>query len=381
MKKFVFGRSCIIMGENCMQCLKEINVGRAFIVTGHKSMIESGIVQKAEKILSSKGYPVYIHSGITKSSGINIIMDILDAMKKFKPDTVIALGGGSVIDAAKILTIIYENQNINFKNILSFKLPTERKYLKLIAIPSTSGTGSEVTRSCLMCLKDNDAKIKLKTPAFIPDVVILDPTIPLNMPFSIAAQTGMIAISHVIECYLDDNLNDISECLSRQAIKGLFKYLPLSCQSGDIKFREKVQNYVCISGLAFNNVSSEIIDAISASISVKFNLNYGLVNAIVLPYFLEYSTRNITIVSRLKELSKYIGVEDFINSIKKLNSKLSIPKSLKEVGIDEKKFENNLFMLVQNLVRYFTKINHIKIPEEDIVKILKYVYYGHDIDF
>lgn len=381
MNKFILGENYIIMGENSIQYLKEINVGRAFIITGYKSMIESGMIERIEKILSSKGYPVYMHSGITKNSGINVIIDVLEAMRKFNPDTVIALGGGSVIDATKILTIIYENPNINFENIIFSKLPIKRKYIKLIVIPSTSGTGSEVTRGCLMCSKDNDGKIKLNTPAFIPDIVILDPVIPLNMSFAITAQTGMIAISHVVECYLDDNLNDISKCLCREAIEGLFKYLPLSCQSYDIKFREKVQNYECISGLAFNNVSNEIIDAISASISSKFNLDFGLVNAIVLPYFLEYSTRNIKIVSKLKELSKYIGGEDFIGSIKKLNGKLGIPKSLKEIGINEKKFENNLFMLVQNSARYFTKINPAKIPEEDIVKILKYVYYGHDIDF
>ncbi|WP_162920270.1 iron-containing alcohol dehydrogenase [Clostridium fermenticellae] len=381
MDKFAFGQNYIVMGENALQYLNNIDTGKTFILIGAESLIKNCILKKVKNILKIKKFPVCTFSGITREFEINTMNEILDIMKRFKPDTIVALGGGSVMDAAKILILAYEGPDIDFDKLSSICVPSNRKYLKFITIPSILGTGSGVNGNVLMSLKYNEARVKFKNSFFAPDIVILDPLTSINVPPNIVAQSGILAMVHALQCYMDDNLNDISRCLALSSIKGIFRYLPLSFKSNDMKFREKLQNYECISGLAFNDVHNELIDAVTSSISSKFKLSYSEVNAIIFPYFLEYSSRNIKIVSKLKVLSKYLKIEDFINFIRKFSTEFNIKRSLKEIGVDESVFKNNLFMLVQDSAKYFTRVKSSKIAEEDIVRILKYVYYGHDIDF
>ena len=227
MKQLIFGGESLIIGKGSIEYLKNIKKSRVFIVTGGNSMFKNGAIDKILNIFRENNSEVEIFSGIPKNPGTEVILNGVSKMKEFKPDTVLAIGGGSPMDAAKVMALFYENENINFSNVLELKLPSKRNKLKLIAIPSTSGTGSEVTKATVVTFKDIDLKIGIKTDLFIPDIAILDSDLTMSMPPNVVAETGMDAITHAVECYINKSLDDFTEALAVRAVEGLFEFLPI----------------------------------------------------------------------------------------------------------------------------------------------------------
>lgn len=381
MKKLVFGGKSLITGEGSLEYLNNIDAKKVLIITGGKSMFENGIIDKIDKMFKKNNCETYIISGIKKNPDTEQVMSGVEKMREFKPDTVIAVGGGSPMDAAKAMILMYENEYINFSNVLSVELPSERKMVQLIAIPSTSGTGSEVTKAAVITFKKDNIKIGIKTSAFIPDVAILDPSITMSMPDNVVAETGMDAITHAVECYTNNNLDDFTECIAKGAVEGLFKYLPISYKDKTLEAREKVHNYQCIAGLAFDNVGLGMAHGISHALGGMFDLGHGIANAIVLPYVLKYNCRDEVVVQKLKILAKAIESNDFIEAVKKIDNTLNIPHCLKDAGISENEFKNNLGILIENSLKGSTRANPVKISEEQMEKMLNCIYYGQEIDF
>lgn len=379
MKKLTFGGKNIITGEGALEYLNSINNKKVVIVTGGKSMFESGTIEVIDKILKKNNCEICIISGIKKNPDTEEVILGVKKMKEFNPDTVIAVGGGSSMDAAKVMTLLYENEHINFDNILSIELPEERNKVKFIAIPSTSGTGSEVTKAAVITFKKDNIKIGIKTNAFTPDIAILDPSITMTMPDNVVAETGMDAITHAVECYINDNLDDFTECIAKGAVEGLFKYLPLSYKYKTLEAREKVHHYQCIAGLAFDNVGLGMAHGISHALGGKFDLGHGIANAIVLPYVLKYNSRNETVERKLKILARVVDSSDFIEAVKSVSNTLNIPKCLKDVGISEDDFKNNLKILVENSLKGSTRVNPVKITEEQMKELITCIYYGYEI--
>lgn len=381
MKKLALGGKCIITGAGALEYLNNVEAKRVLIVTGGKSMFKNGIVDKIDNIFKKNNCETYIISGIKKNPDTEQVISGVEKMKDFKPDTVIALGGGSPMDAAKVMVLMYENENINFDNILSMKLPSERKSVQFIAIPSTSGTGSEVTKAAVITFKKDNIKIGIKTNAFIPDVAILDSSITMSMPDNVVAETGMDAITHAVECYTNNNLDDFTECIAKGAVEGLFKYLPISYKDKTLEAREKVHHYQCIAGLAFDNVGLGMAHGISHALGGMFDLGHGIANAIVLPYVLEYNSRDEAVMKKLERLAKVIEGNDFIEEVKKIDNILNIPNCLKDAGISEDEFKNNLEILIENSLKGSTRVNPVKISKEEMGKMLNCVYYGNEIEF
>lgn len=375
MKNLILGGQAIITGEGSLKSLEKITATKVFIVTGGGSMIANGTIAQIESMLQKKNCESCLYAGISKNPDTLAIMDGLHKMRQFNPDTVIAVGGGSPLDAAKVMVLLYDYPEITFDNILSLELP-EKRHTQLIAIPSTSGTGSEVTKSAVVTFKEKNLKIGLKSPALIPDLAILDPQITMTMPPNIVAETGMDAMTHAVECYLNTNLDDFTEVLAKGAVAGLFEYLPISYQLKTLESREKVHNYQCIAGVAFTNVGLGMVHGIAHAMGGKFNLGHGLLNAIALPYILQYNSQDQKVNQRLKKLAAAISSQDFIQSIFDLNEKLQIPKSFGDIGISQEEWNDSFAELVENSLQGSTRVNPIPMNTEKMAALLTCIFKG-----
>jgi alcohol dehydrogenase class IV len=376
MKNLSFGGEALVIGRNSIEYLKGINNKKVFIVTGGKSMINNGTINKIDDILINNNCETYIHTGVKANPDTEEVEAGLGLINNFKPDILIAVGGGSPIDVGKILALLYEYPEINFNNILKIKLPEKRKVIDLIAIPSTSGTGSEVTKAAVITFRKQNIKIGIKCGALVPDVAILDPEITMTMPDKITAETGMDALTHAVESYINKNKDDFTECIAKGAVQGIFKYLPVSYDEKTIESREKMHNYQCMAGLAFANSGLGMAHGIAHAIGGKFDLGHGLANAIVLPYVLKFNSRDPEVSIRLEQLSFEIGNSNFIQSVVDLNEKLNIPKSFKEAGILESDFYDNFDVLVENSLLGSTLVNPVKISRQEMAELLKEIFIG-----
>jgi alcohol dehydrogenase class IV len=380
MKEIRLHGELVVTGVGSLTYIKGIKCGRVFVVTGEGSTFRSGTIDSIKGILESNNCKYQVYSGIKKNPTTNEITEGVSVMRDFSPDTIIAVGGGSAIDAAKAMALFYEYPELTFDKVINEPLPESRKKLRFIAIPTTSGTGTEVTKVAVVTYKDSDIKIGLKSKAFIPDVAILDAELTLSMPKNVVAETGMDAMTHAVECYINNDLDDYAECMASGAVEGLFKYLPLSYEKGDIEYREKVHNYQSIAGSAFANVGLGMAHGISHAIGGRFNYGHGLLNAVVLPYVLQFNSRDKVVQEKLQYLASRIGSSSFIDSIKELSRRLSIPASFKEMGITIEDFTDNFDMLAVNSLKGSTRVNPVKISLEEMKSVLKYIYEGRDIE-
>lgn len=379
MKELRLHGELIVTGVGSLRYLEDIQCSRAFIVTGEGSTFRNGTIDTIKGLLEGKGCVYEVYSGIKKNPTTDEVLEGVAAMRNFVPDTIIAVGGGSVIDAAKAMTLFYEYPGLSFETAMNETLPDSKKKLKLIAVPTTSGTGTEVTKAAVITYKDSDIKIGLKSNAFIPDVAILDASLTLSMPNNVVAETGMDAMTHAVESYINTNLDDYTECLASGAVEGLFKYLTLSYEKGTIEYREKVHNYQCIAGSAFANVGLGMAHGISHAIGGRFNYGHGLLNAVALPYVLQYNSKDKIVQERLQYLASRVGASSFIGAIKELNKRLSIPNSFKEIGITEEDFLQSFDILVTNSLKGSTKVNPVPISIEEMKIVLQHIFEGKDI--
>ncbi|WP_425059515.1 Lactaldehyde reductase [Sporomusa carbonis] len=379
MKKLMLGGQTIITGRGSIAELAGVKARRAFIVTGGSAMQTSGVIAKIESLLKNAGCMTVVYGGIGKNPDTQAVLDGLKKMRQFAPDLLIAVGGGSPIDAAKVMGLFYDYPELDFAKAQAGELPLARKNLKFIAIPSTSGTGAEVTRAAVITFRELELKIGLKTPAFIPDMAILDADITMTMPPHVVAETGMDALTHAVECYINRNLDDFTEVLAKGAVAGLFTWLPVSYQDKTIESREKVHHYQSIAGLAFDNTGLGMAHGISHALGGKFNLGHGLLNAIALPYALEFNAQDQAVAARLDELARSIGKsgwQGFITAVKELNQVLNIPAGLGSAGVNRAAFENGFAALVDNCLKGSTRVNPVVVSVEQMTVILNRMYEG-----
>jgi alcohol dehydrogenase class IV len=297
-------------------------------------------------------------------------------MEKFKPDLVLAIGGGSAIDAAKVMTLFYDYKDLTFDNILTTDISNYTRKTKFIAIPTTSGTGTEVTKAAVITFKEKNIKIGLKSIAFIPDIAILDSELTMSMPPNIVSETGLDALTHALEAYTNHNLDDFTEVIAKGAIEGLLKYLPKSYNDKSIEAREKVHYYQSMAGMAFHNVGLGMAHGISHAFGGKYNYGHGLLNAICLPYVLNYNQKNDVVKEKLQYLSDVLKTDNVVDEVRKLNKELNIPKSFIELGLSENQFYNDLDDLVLNSLKGSTVSNPVSMNEIEMKKVLIEIFNG-----
>lgn len=347
-------------------------ITKAFIVTD-PAMTQLGYVNKVLYQLRNREEYVHceIFDQVEPDPSLETIMKGVDSMNKFQPDVIIALGGGSAIDAAKGMWLFYENPEADFKNMSlkfldirkrAYKFPTLGKKAKLVAIPTTSGTGSEVTSFAIISDKKENKKYPLADYELTPDVAIIDPEFVMSLPKNSTAWTGLDVLTHALESYVSILASDYTDALAVHAIEMVFTYLKDSYDKGakDPVAREKMHNASTIAGMAFTNAFLGINHSLAHKLGGEFHIPHGCANAILLPHVIRYNgVENPTkftswpkyesyiVGDKIFSLMKKLGfspknnadaVEMLAKKIEALNEYLNIPSTLKEYGIDEKIF-------------------------------------------
>lgn len=380
MANLLFPSKGIIVGNGSLEHLKTLNYKRIFIVTGGSSMMRYGVIDKAKEYLNGTGREIIVYSGIGKNPTTQDVLKGLEVMREAKPDLVLAIGGGSVMDCAKCMTLFYEYPEINFENILTAQIPNERK-TALIAVPSTSGTGSEVTHVTVVTNTETEFKFAIRASIIRPDMAIIDGSIAMTMPPNIAAETGMDALTHAIECYTNHALDDFDEIIAKGAIEGILKWLPISYEKCTLDSREKMHLYQCVAGIAFANVGLGMCHGISHAFGGKYNYAHGITNGLIIPYVLDYNKRNPVVKAKLERLSRSYGCENIIEEIKQLKARLNIPHCFKDMGLSENDFKKDFNLLLDHSMLGATAANPVAMTREDMTKMLEAVYYGKEINF
>ena len=385
------------------------DIERAFIVTD-PGMVQFGYVDRILYHLRKRRNHVHceIFSDVESDPSFETVKKGLELMNNFKPDVIIALGGGSPIDAAKGMWLFYENPDadpeglkLKFMDIRkrTYKFPKMGSKAKMVAIPTTSGTGSEVTSFAVITDKEKNKKYPLADYELTPDVAIIDPDLVMSLPKSVTADTGMDVLTHALEAYVSVMASDYTDGLAEKAVELVFEYLREAYEHGDNKIaREKMHNASTIAGMAFTNAFLGINHSLAHKIGAEFHLPHGRINAILLPYVIRYnSTKPTKFVSfpkyeyfiadekyakmakrvGLKADTKEEGINSLIEAIKKLNEELNIPKSFKEAGIDENEFMAKVDLLADRAFEDQCTTANPRVPLVSEMKtILIDSYYG-----
>ncbi|AEB76880.1 iron-containing alcohol dehydrogenase [Clostridium botulinum] len=388
MARFTLPRD-IYFGAGCLDVLKTIKGKKAVIVIGGGSIKRSGFLDKIERYLKEANIETRLIEGVEPDPSVETVMNGASVMREFEPDLIIGVGGGSPIDAAKAMWIFYEYPDFTFeKAVIPFGIPELRQKAKFIAIPSTSGTASEVT--AFSVITDYKAKIKYPLADFnlTPDIAIVDSDIAQTMPPKLTAHTGMDALTHAIEAYVAGARSAFSDPLAIQAIVMVRDNLVNSFK-GDREARDQMHIAQCLAGMSFSNALLGITHSMAHKIGAVFHIPHGCANAIFLPYVIEYNRkacedRYATIARRLELKGNTDSelVDSLINLINELNVKLNIPSTIKEWGVSEEDFKKNVEFMAHNAVLdACTGANPREIDDETMTKLYNCTFYGEKVDF
>lgn len=388
MARFTLPRD-IYHGKDSLEVLKSLEGKKAFIVIGGGSMKRFGFLDKVLSYLKEANMETKVFEGVEPDPSVETVMKGAKEMEEFNPDWIVSIGGGSPIDAAKAMWIFYEYPDFTFeKAIIPFGLPKLRRKAKFVAIPSTSGTATEVT--AFSVITDYKAKIKYPLADFeiTPDIAIVDPSLAETMPEKLVAHTGMDALTHAIEAYTASLRSNFTDPLALKAIEMVKMHL-VNSYKGDMEARGEMHEAQCLAGMAFSNALLGIVHSMAHKVGAVFHIPHGCANAIFLPYVIKYNRKacedryaNIARHIVLKGESERELTDALIDLINKFNKELNIPSSMKEYGIDENDFKANLKFIAHNAVLDpCTGSNPREVDDETMEKLYTCAYYGSDVDF
>lgn len=385
------------------------NISRAFIVTD-PGMVKLGYVDKVLYYLRKR--PDYVHceifSEVEPDPSIETVMKGADMMHAFQPDVIIALGGGSAMDAAKAMWLFYEHPNTDFNGLKQkfldirkrvFKYPKLGQKAQFVAIPTTSGTGSEVTSFAVITDKKNNVKYPLADYELTPDVAIVDPQFVMTMPKHITADTGMDVLTHAIEAYVSNMANDYTDGLALKAIQLVFEYLPRAYKNGnDEVAREKMHNASTIAGMAFANAFLGINHSLAHKLGAEFHIPHGRANTILMPHVIRYNAQkpkkftafpkyeHFVADQRYAQIARLLGlpaktteegVESLVQAIIKLAKELDMPLSIAATGVSKEEFESKVEQLAELAFEDQCTTANPKLPlVSDLADIYRQAYKG-----
>ncbi len=378
-------------GKGALEELKNLKGKKAVLVLGGGSMKRFGFVDKVVSYLSEAGIETKLFENVEPDPSVDTVMKGAAFMREFEPDWIIAMGGGSPIDAAKAMWVFYEYPDTSFEEIIQpFSFPELRQKAKFLAIPSTSGTATEVTAFSVITDYNTGVKYPLADFNITPDVAIVDPTLAETMPPKLVAHTGMDALTHAIEAYVSTLNSPFTDPLALKAIHMVFDYLPDSF-NGNMDAREQMHYAQCLAGQAFSNALLGIVHSMAHKTGAAFStghIPHGCANAIYLPYVIKYNAKNAA--ARYADIARSVGIDGtddecvakLCAKIDEYNVKLNIPKTLKEFGILEDEFKEKLPRIAELAVGdACTGSNPRPITPAEMEKLLTCTYYGTEVDF
>ncbi len=405
MARFTLPRD-LYHGKGALEALKNLKGERAMVCTGGGSMKKFGFLDRVCDYLKEAGMQVEVFDGIEPDPSVTTVMRGAEAMAKFRPDWIIAIGGGSPIDAAKAMWIKYEHPEITFEQMcVVFGIPALRNKARFVAIPSTSGTATEVTAFSVITDYEKGIKYPLADFEITPDIAIVDPDLAETMPKKLTAHTGMDAMTHAVEAYVSTANCEFTDPLALGAIKMIHENL-VDSYNGNMTKRASMHNAQCLAGMAFSNALLGIVHSMAHKTGAIFedqgaHIIHGAANAMYLPKVIAFNAKNDTAKARYAVIADSIGlggadndekVANLIAYLRNMNDALNIPQCIKNYGADSYPCENGfvseeIFLerlpeIAKNAVGdACTGSNPRSISVSEMEKLLKCCYYDTEVDF
>ncbi len=391
MARFTLPRD-LYHGKDALEALKTLEGKRAIVVVGGGSMKRFGFLEKIEGYLKEAGMEVQLFEGVEPDPSVETVMKGAEAMRQFQPDWIVAVGGGSPIDAAKAMWAFYEYPDTTFEALcIPFNFPKLRTKAHFCAIPSTSGTATEVTAFSVITDYQKGVKYPLADFNITPDVAIVDPALAETMPKKLTAHTGMDAMTHAIEAYVSTLHCDYTDPLALHAIKMISADL-VDSYNGDMAARDRMHNAQCLAGMAFSNALLGIVHSMAHKTGAAYtggHIVHGCANAMYLPKVIAYNAKNPEAEKRYGEIAAFLGLEPtskaLIAHLLKMNKALDIPACIKDYEggiIDEKEFLEKLPQVAELAVGdACTGSNPRPITPAEMEKLLKCCFYDEEVDF
>ena len=405
MNRFTLPRD-LYHGENALEALKTFTGKRAVICVGGGSMKRFGFLDKAIAYLQEAGMEVKVIDGIEPDPSVETVMKGAAVMQEFQPDWIVAIGGGSPIDAAKAMWIKYEYPETTFEDMCKvFGLPKLRTKAHFCAVSSTSGTATEVTAFSIITDYDKGIKYPIADFEITPDVAIVDPALAQTMPKKLVAHTGMDAMTHAIEAYVSTAHCDYTDPLAMHAIKMIQRDL-VNSYNGDVQARNEMHNAQCLAGMAFSNALLGIVHSMAHKTGAVFadfgaHIIHGAANAMYLPKVIAFNAKNPEAKQRYGAIADTMnlgGSNDdekvalLIAALRKMNDDLNIPHCIQHYGADSDPCEQgfvpeNVFLerlpeIAKNAIGDACTGSNPRIPTQDeMEKLLKCCYYDNEVDF
>jgi len=380
----------IVFGEDALEQLKTVEAKRVLVITD-PVVTKLGMLELVLKELKHVTPDVDVFDQVEPEPSFENVDKVAEAVRRFRPDLIVALGGGSCIDAAKAAWILYERPDLKLEAVSPLTKLDLRKKARFLAIPTTAGTGSDAT--WVVVLTDRAQNIKVDYIAsreLTPDFSILDPRFILKLPREATAYTGLDAITQGIEAYVNQWQNDFSDGLALKSIQLLFEYLPKAFDNpDDLLARQKTQNAATMSGLAFGNAQVGLAHAMGHSLGAIFHMPHGLSVALSNLYVIPFSSRGAA--ERYRDIAHTIGIEEasperatarLVEALKDLMTRLNMPTSLRDAGISKTAFEQNIDDLVEKTNRSTCTFVNPRVPDVDeIRKLFVCTYEARQVDF
>lgn len=396
MARFTLPRD-LYHGKGSLEELKNLTGKRAIVVLGGGSMKRFGFLDRAVGYLKEAGMEVELFENVEPDPSVETVMRGAEVMRKFEPDWIVSMGGGSPIDAAKAMWAFYEYPETSFEDLITpFNFPTLRTKAKFCAIPSTSGTATEVTAFSVITDYKKGIKYPLADFNITPDVAIVDPDLAETMPQKLTAHTGMDAMTHAIEAYVSTLHCNYTDPLAIHAIKMIHKDLKNS-YDGDMEARDRMHDAQCLAGMAFSNALLGIVHSMAHKTGAAYSgghIVHGCANAMYLPRVIQFNAKNPEAAERYAEIAKAIDLKGdtteelvaaLVKEIKAMNVSLDIPEGIKDYEggiIDEKEFFDKLSQVAENAIGDACTGSNPRIPtQEEMEGLLKACFYGEDVNF
>ena len=405
MARFTLPRD-LYHGKGSIEVLKTLKGKKAMVCVGGGSMKRFGFLDRIVAYLEEAGMEVALIEGIEPDPSVDTVMAGAAKMLEFEPDWIVAVGGGSPIDAAKAMWVKYEYPEITFEEMcVVFGMPELRKKARFVAIPSTSGTATEVTAFSVITDYTKGIKYPLADFEITPDIAIVDPDLAETMPQKLVAHTGMDAMTHAVEAYVSTANCDFTDPLALHAIK-MVKNDLVDSYNGNMSKRASMHNAQCLAGMAFSNALLGIVHSMAHKTGAAFeefgaHIIHGAANAMYLPKVIAFNAKDETAKKRYGEIADFIGlgganddekVALLIKYLRQMNDDLRIPQCIKNYGADsyyaeqgfvpEEVFLERLPEIAKNAVADACTGSNPRIPnQEEMEKLLKACFYGEDVDF
>ena len=379
----------VIFGEEALSHLAQLNGRHACIVTD-RNIVRLGLAQLVIDQVTAAGLACTVFDEVEPEPSLQMVQRCAAVLAQHQPDWIIGLGGGSCMDAAKSAWLLYENPGIEPESVNPFDQYTLREKAKLIAIPTTSGTGSEATWYAVLTDTVEQRKVGIGTRGMLPDYAIIDPVMVMSLPPSITADTGLDALTQSIESYQSSWRNDFSDAMCLHAVRLIFQYLPRAYADGsDCEAREHMHNAAAIGGIGFGNSQATLAHCMGHALGVLFHVPHGRAVALFLPYTIEFTANGGG--SRYADIARALslpaddessGAATLVTAVRDLERQLQQPLTVRELGIDQAAFERAVPELVARAETDTQIASSWRVPDSnDLRRLFEYAYAGRSVDF